>query len=130
MQSMLFGLSGCHDEGPIVPAAAIKFVMETSTEPASKLIFEAAAEPPKDASGWQQVQKGASDVASSARKLVNAVRGGNRKNWEELANAMAAAGDQASAAAAAHDADALAKAGDALFATCENCHRIYQPPKK
>jgi hypothetical protein len=125
----LLGLSACRDDGPVVPAATTKHVMVTITEPSSKQIFEAAAEPPSDEVGWKSIQGSAQATSDSARRLIRAVRGGNKDTWVQLANRMADAADKVTAAAAAKDASALAAAGDTLYASCENCHKLFQPPK-
>ena len=119
-------LAGCNEDGPVVPTATTKFVMTSVTEPAAKRVFEAAAEPPSDDAGWQAVTAGARETAESARRLIRAVRGGNKAVWAEQANAMIAAADKAAAAAAAHDAKSLEAASEALYGTCEGCHRVFQ----
>lgn len=109
-----------------MPAAAVKLVMASVTDPAAKEIFEAAAEPPHSDAAWQKVQDSAAVTAASAKQILKAVRGGNRTEWAELAKAMASASEQAGAAAAAHDATALSAAGDVLYASCERCHALFQ----
>jgi cytochrome c556 len=126
----MLSLSACHDDGPVVPAATTKHVMVTITEPSSKQIFEAAAEPPGDDASWTNIQSNAQATSDSAKRLIRAVRGGNKDTWVQLANAMAEAADKVAAAAAAKDANALATAGDTLFASCENCHKAFQPQQK
>jgi len=120
-------LAACHEDGPVVPSAITKFVMVSVTDPAAKRIFEAAAEPPQDDAGWRSVADGASETADSARRLIRAVRGGNKADWIGQANALIAASDEAATAAAAHDSTALAVAGDKLYATCESCHQRFKP---
>ncbi|MBI5791465.1 MAG: hypothetical protein HZA63_08325 [Rhodocyclales bacterium] len=122
-------LTACRDNGPVVPAATIKHVMTTVTDPAAKQIFEAAAEPPRNEAGWKNVHDNAEATAESARRLVRAVRGGNRVVWAEFSNALADAASNASAAASAKDAKALAVASDAIFTTCEGCHKVFQTPR-
>jgi cytochrome c556 len=119
-------LAACRDDGPVVPAATTKYVMTSVTDPSSKVVFEAAAEPPKDAAGWDAVQSGAQATAESARRLIKAVRGGNKSDWVDQANDLISAAASAAAAAAARDPQALASAAEALYGTCESCHRRFQ----
>jgi cytochrome c556 len=123
-------LAACRDDGPVVPAATTKFVMTSVTDPSSKVVFEAAAEPPKDAAGWDAVQSGAQATADSARRLIRAVRGGNKSDWVDQANDLISAAGSAAAAAAARDPQALASAADALNGTCESCHKRFQSKQK
>jgi hypothetical protein len=125
--ALSLALAACNDDGPVIPAATTKHVMVAITDPSSKVVFEAAAEPPKDDAGWKEVQSGAQATADSARRLIRAVRGGNRASWVEQADALIDAADKAAVAAAAKDAKALEVAGDALYGTCESCHRLFKP---
>jgi cytochrome c556 len=120
-------LAACNEDGPVIPAATTKHVMVTITDPSSKIVFEAAAEPPEDDAGWQHVQAGAQTTADSARRLIRAVRGGNKITWVKQADALIDAADKAALAAAAKDAKALEAASDALYGTCESCHKLFQP---
>lgn len=123
----LVSLYGCRDEGPVVPAATIKHVMASVTDPASKRIFEAAAEPPTEVAAWQVVAAEAQATAETGTRLINAVRGGNKREWVVLAGAMSAAARKVGDAAAARDPTALAASADKLYETCEGCHKRFQP---
>jgi hypothetical protein len=124
------GLTACQEDGPVLPAATIKHVMETVAVPSGKVVFDAAAEAPATEAGWTAVQTNALAISDSADRLIRSVRGGNRGPWTELAKAMAAAADRVAAAAAARDANGLAAAGDALYGTCEGCHKVFQSKVK
>lgn len=118
-------LTACRDEVPAVPVSITQQVMREATIPASEAIFSAAGNPPGDGPGWRNVQANAAALADSGQRLIRAVRGGEKEKWVKLAGALVLAAKQVDRAAGARDADALAAAGERLYASCENCHSAF-----
>jgi hypothetical protein len=106
-------------------AATVKQVMVTMTIPASDAIFSAASETPKDAKGWQEVRNAAVTLAESGKLLIAGGLAKDSTTWVDMARALVAQAQATQKAVDAKDADALAQAGDDVYATCETCHERY-----
>ena len=107
------------------PVGTVHDIMEAITIPASDKVFAAASEPPKNAAGWAAVRAHALAVAESSNLLMMPKRAVDQKDWIKWATAQLKAAQLVIKAAEAKDGDALATAGDALYATCEGCHKVY-----
>jgi len=105
--------------------ATVKQVMQTMTEPSSEVIFTAASEPPKDQQQWEAVRKSAVVLAESGRLLMTGGRAKDNTTWMEMARALVNQAEATLKAAEAKNSDALSKAGDDVYLTCETCHARY-----
>jgi hypothetical protein len=112
-------------DSPYRLAANVRQVMTALTIPASDVIFQAAAEPPKAGDGWDTVQKNALLLAESGNLLMLPGRGPDREEWVTQSRGLIDAAMLAFDAAAARNADQLAEAGDKIYATCDSCHNKY-----
>jgi hypothetical protein len=121
------GLAGCLTERSqsVLPAVTVRHLMVGATIPASKVVFAVADEAPTDEAGWQGVQASALALADAGAQLKVGARGPGKDDWLRLAGAMAVGADQAARAAARRDADAVAAAGNDIYAACEGCHRRF-----
>ena len=106
-----------------------KEIMEVLTIPLSDAIFAAGSEPPKDDAGWTAVQQKALALAESANLLLIPPRAITSGSWGKWAVAQREAAITAMKAAQAKNGDALSAAGDALYETCDGCHKVYLPQK-
>jgi len=111
-------------DAPAAPAT-VKGVMITMTVPASDAIFDAASEPPKDDPQWVAVRKGALMLAESGKLLMTGERAKDSTTWMEMARALVDQAEATLKAAEAKNSDALLKAGDDVYLTCETCHARY-----
>ncbi len=100
-------------------------IMKMMTAPLSDAVFEAAAEPPKDAPQWLAVHDQALKLAEAGNLLMIGDRVRDRGEWMKLARAQVDAADVAMKAAEAKNAERLSNASDALYETCANCHEKY-----
>jgi cytochrome c556 len=112
------------DKGP----ATVKEVMVTITIPSSEAIFAAASEPPKDDEQWVAVRKSAMMLAESGHLLMTGGRAKDNTTWMEMARGLVVQAEATLKAAEARNADALSKASDDLYLTCETCHARYMAP--
>ena len=111
-------------DAPAAPAT-VKGVMVTMTIPASEAIFDAASEPPKNDQQWVAVRKSALMLAESGTLLMTGERARDSTTWMEMARALVDHAEATLKAAEAKDSDALSKAGDDVYLTCETCHARY-----
>jgi hypothetical protein len=106
-------------------AATVKQVMVTMTVPSSDAIFAAASEPPKDGEQWVAVRKSAMMLAESGNLLMTGGRAKDNTTWMGMAREMVKQAEATLKAVEARNSDALAKAGDDVYLTCEVCHARY-----
>jgi hypothetical protein len=106
-------------------AATVKEVMTTMTVPSSDVIFAAASEPPKDDQQWVAARKSAVMLAESGTLLMTGERAKDSTTWMEMARALVDQAEATLKAAEAKNSDALLKAGDDVYLTCETCHARY-----
>ena len=104
-------------------------IMQALTIPLSDAVFAAGSEPPKDDAAWAALQQKAFALAESANLLLIPPRNITSGSWGKWAVAQREAALTAMKAARAKNADALSSAGDALYETCEGCHKVYLPSK-
>lgn len=121
------GISACLPEraNAVLPPVTVRHVMVGTTIPASTAIFNAAGEAPRDDAGWDELRRHAVALGESGNRLTVGARGPERDEWIRLARAMADGASRVARAAAARDADAVAAAGDAIYAACEGCHKRF-----
>jgi hypothetical protein len=102
-----------------------KDVMLTLTIPGSDAVFEAAAEPPTKAADWVTLRRKAAPLIESADLLLTPTFAMNDAEWPTLAQAHQTAATAALNAIDKKDANALSNASDALYETCDNCHKRF-----
>ncbi len=107
------------------PAASILELMKTVVIPASDTVFGVGKGAPKNDKEWGVVQDSAARLNDAGQQLMRQAPSANGANWIQYSKAMAAAADSAGKAAKAKNADAVLDAGDALYSTCEDCHKQY-----
>jgi prophage DNA circulation protein len=115
-------------QNPDKAAATVKEIMQTMTEPSSDVIFTAASEPPTDQQQWEAVRKSAVVLAESGNLLMTGGRVKDNTTWMEMARALVDQADATVKAAEARNSEALSKAGDDVYLTCEVCHARYLEP--
>lgn len=126
------GLSAQQRSGGGAPAAdgpraigSVRDVMVSMVMPASDVVFNAGAEPPKAAADWETLRRNAIILAESANLLMIGTRVRDRADWLTMAQAQRDAAEAVVKAATAKDAAALGEAGDKAYETCTACHNKY-----
>ena len=102
-------------------------IMKTMTIPFSEAVFEAASNPPTDDKQWTKARDNALALAESANLLMIGDRVRDSGDWMKMSRAQVDAAEVAMKAAAAKNPEALSNAADALYETCDNCHKKYMP---
>lgn len=110
---------------PLSSYATVKQLMIELTVPSSNAVFAAAGEVPKNEAGWQLIHQAALTLGQSAELLTKTPLAVNNPAWQQPAKDMAHAAQSAAKAAKSRDVDGIAAAGDALYESCANCHKIY-----
>ena len=126
--SLSTGLAACLPErggAPALPMPVVRQLMQSTTVPASNVVFAVADQVPADDAGWQQVQASAQGLVDVGVRLQVGARGARKEDWVRFAQAMVVGADQAVKAAAGRDSDALTTAGNQIFEACEACHRVF-----
>jgi hypothetical protein len=103
----------------------VKEVMTTMTIPASDAIFAAASDPPASAEQWADVRKSAVTLAESGRLLTSGALARDKAAWMDMAGALVKEAEATVKVAEARDREALEKASDRVYTTCETCHERY-----
>jgi hypothetical protein len=114
---------------PMKAIGSVKEIMEAITIPTSEAVFTAASEPPKTDAEWTSVRRQALALAESSNLLLMDGRAPDRDAWTRFSLAQRDAAVVAMKSAQAKDADALSAASDALYETCDTCHKQYMPGK-
>jgi cytochrome c556 len=127
---MFAAAATAQEQNPDEATATVKDVMETMTVPSSDVIFTAASEPPKDDQQWLAVRNSAVTLAESGKLLMTGGRAKDNTTWMEMARALVNQAEATSKAAEAKNSDALSKAGDDVYVTCETCHMRYMDAGK
>jgi hypothetical protein len=107
------------------PPVRVLGLMKSVVIPASDAVFAVGKAVPKTDKEWAAVETGAAKLVDAGKALADEAPAAGGGNWIRLANALADAAAVAGKAAKAKNADAVLDAGDALYATCEDCHRQY-----
>ena len=130
------------DPGAASPRLAVPFtsdisineIMVAQIDHAAHFIWDAAN--PDLAAGevdWEEVEHHAIQIISSRAAMTMGGTGVNdamwvvQRSWRDYVEQMNAAGLLALSSSRAADQTQLARAGDALIATCEGCHQQYKP---
>jgi hypothetical protein len=103
----------------------VKDVMVVLTIPGSEAVFKAAAEPPAKSADWVALRREAAPLVESADLMLTPKYAMESKEWRPLATAHQASVTAALKAIDKKDANALSDASDALYETCDNCHKPF-----
>ena len=100
-------------------------LMTSTIIPASNVVFAVGKKAPATNAEWDAVQKSAANLIDAARRLESIAPADNSAAWQRFAKEMAGAARKSGDAAKARDVDAVLDAGDALYESCADCHRIF-----
>ena len=107
------------------PSASPLELMKSTIIPASDVVFGVGKAAPKSDKEWAAVQDNAAKLIAASKTLMSQAPAANGANWIKHAKAMGDAANTAAKAAMAKNVDAVLDAGDALYTTCEDCHKQY-----
>jgi hypothetical protein len=107
------------------PPVRVLGLMKSVVIPASNAVFAVGKAPPKNDREWAAVESGAAKLIDAGTALAREAPAAGGADWVRLAKALADAAAVAGKAAKEKNVDAVLDAGDALYTTCEDCHRQY-----
>jgi putative intracellular protease/amidase len=124
----------CSKRGGAEPIATLEQIMETTVEPVSDRVFDAAVWEngvqiggPKTDDDWKLVHANAMMLAETCNLLLTPGRAKDEGSWVIRTQAMKDAALEAAKAADAKDTDAIFLAGGHIFQACTACHLQYIP---
>jgi hypothetical protein len=114
--------------------ATTEQIMETTVEPMSEKVFDAAVWEngvqvggPKTIDDWKNIEASALMLAESCNLLLVGSRAKDRMGWVTRTEAMKDAAKEAARAAHARNTDAIFSAGTKIYQACTQCHQQYMP---
>jgi len=134
--SLLLSLAtvSCSNRADVAPIATLEQIMETTIEPVSDRVFEAAVWEngvqiggPKTDDDWKLVQANAMMLAETCNLLLMPGRAKDDGGWRIRTQAMKEAALEAAKAADARNTDAILNAGTHIYQACLGCHLQYIP---
>jgi hypothetical protein len=123
-------------EAPVAtPVATIRQVMNGIVGPAAATVFGAVGtivsasgteeRQPRTDQEWEDVENSAAALIESGNLLLMGSRTVDKAEWVKMSQALIDAGKVALKAAQAKDAPGILDVGEALYLSCDNCHRTY-----
>jgi hypothetical protein len=120
----------------LTPVATVGQIMHGIVDPAATVVFDAVSTtvtaagveehaPATDAE-WDKVVAGAAALVESGNLLLMGNRAVDRGDWTTYSRDLIAASTVALRAAEAKNAKGVFDAGEAIYASCDNCHRKYE----
>jgi hypothetical protein len=103
----------------------VKDVMLVMTIPGSEAVFQAASEPPTKAAQWTTLRRQAAPLIESADLMLTPKFAVDSDEWRQFAREHRTSAADAIKAIDKRDVKALENASDALYQTCENCHKRF-----
>jgi hypothetical protein len=100
-------------------------LMKSVVIPGSDVVFAVGKAAPKSDKEWAAVESAAAKLTDAGKALASEAPATGGANWIKLSNAMSEAAAGAGRAAKNKNVDAVMDAGDALYTTCDDCHRQY-----
>ena len=126
--------SGCSGQATYQPVATVEQIMETSVEPVSNAVFDAAVwvngvqvGGPKTDDEWKMVKANALMLVETGNLLMMGSRAKDQAGWITRTQAMMDAGYEAAKAADAKNTQAVFNAGTKIYQSCTGCHLQYIP---
>ena len=124
--------TGCSTQPSYQPVATVEQIMETSVEPTSNAVFDAAVwvngvqvGGPKTDDDWKMVQANALMLAETGNLLLMGSRMKDQAGWVTRTQAMMDAATEAAKAAEAKNADTLFTVDGDVYEACSHCHQQY-----
>lgn len=122
--------------GPVTaPVATVRQLMDGLVSPASTTVYKSVSiiidengvteNYPRTDEEWRAVEGAAAALAEAGGLLQMEGRARDQDRWVKISQAMADASLISMKAAQARDKEALLASGEALNASCDNCHRVF-----
>jgi hypothetical protein len=126
--------AGCSNT-ELTPIASVEQIMETTVEPVSNAVFDAAAWTngvqvggPKTDDDWKLVEANARMLAETGNLIMMGSRAKDQTGWMTRTRSMMDAANEAADAAHGKNTDAVFNAGTKIYQACTGCHLQYINP--
>ena len=124
-------------EAPITsPVASVKQIMKGIVMPAAATVFGSVGttvsfagteeKAPRTEAEWEDIGNSAAALIESGNLLLMGARAVDKEEWVKMSQAMIDAARVSLGATQAKSTDQLFASGEALYKSCDNCHRKYQ----
>jgi hypothetical protein len=120
----------------LTPVATVKQIMKGIVDPAATIVFNAVSttvsltgteeKAPETDDEWETVANSAAALIESGNLLMMGNRAVDTDDWVKMSRAMIESGTVALKAAQARNASGVFAAGEAVYTSCDDCHRKYQ----
>lgn len=127
-------VTACSRQPAFEEIATTEQIMETTIEPVSERVFDAAVwvngvqvGGPQTDDDWKLVEANALMLAESSNLLLVGSRAKDRGGWVTRTQALKDAAKQAARAAQDRNTEAIFNAGTAIYQACTGCHVQYMP---
>jgi hypothetical protein len=124
--------AACSSSADLRPIATIEQIMETTVEPVSNAIFDAAVWEngvrvggPRTTDDWKALEANAMMLAETGNLLLMPGRAKGDAGWVTRTEDMKVAAMEAVTAAQARNIDAMFIAGGHIYQACTGCHLQY-----
>lgn len=117
------------------PIATVKQLMDGLVSPAATTVYKSVSivisdkgveeNYPRTEQEWHAVEGAAAALAEAGGLLMVEGRARDQDRWLKISQAMIDASLISMKAAQARDKEALLASGEALNASCDNCHRVF-----
>jgi hypothetical protein len=119
----------------VTPKLSVNAMMVGLVDHASHVIWNAAdpKKPPKSDADWHELEYHSMQLAAAGTVIKLGGTGkadpgwAQQTSWGKYADGLSDAGLAALDAARLKNREGIAKAGDQLVETCENCHKEFKP---
>lgn len=118
------------------PVATTIQIMRGIVDPAATVVFGAVSttvtaagvedKGPSTQDEWNTVADSAAALAEAGNMLLAEGRAVDRDGWGKWSRALIESGSVALKAAEAKDASGVFASGEAIYESCDNCHRVYR----
>lgn len=123
-------------EQPLEPVATVRHIMRGIVDPAANTVFGAVSttvtaagveeKAPRTPEEWEAVANGAAALAEAGNLLLIGTRRVDDGEWAKWARRLSTSGTIALKAAERRDAAGVFDAGEAIYESCDSCHRTYE----
>jgi hypothetical protein len=120
----------------LTPVASVKQIMKGIVDPAATTVFNAVSstvsltgteeKAPETDEEWETVGNSAAALIESGNLLMIGSRAVDTDDWVKMSRAMIESGTLTLKAVQARDASGVFAAGEAVYNSCDDCHRKYQ----
>ena len=120
----------------VTPVATVKQIMQSIVAPAALVVFNSVGtivslrgteeRMPRTDEEWTMVGNNAAALVEAGNLLMLGGRAIDKGDWIKISRALMDASMVALKATEAKDVQALSNSGEAINASCDNCHQKYQ----